>query len=103
MFVNASNLIRKPALFTLLVCCLVPFATHAQSSSDRFDGKWRLRLTYSKISSSNPRCSGGLIPDPMIISNGKLSGLLNHSARDTCYMRGAVNPNGVLENAACDS
>ncbi len=103
MFVNASNLIRKSALFTLLLCSHVLFATHAQSSNDRFDGKWRLSLTYSRISSSNSRCSGDMRPDPMTISNGILSGLLNHSDRGACYMGGAVDPNGALENAVCDS
>ncbi len=93
----------KSVPLSLLLCCLVPLATHAQSSNDRFDGKWRLNLTFSRAASSDSRCSGYLYPDPMIISNGKLSGLLSHSARGVCYMRGAVNPNGALENAICDS
>ena len=77
--------------------------TLAQSSNDRFDGKWRLSLTYSRAASSDPRCSGHLLPDPMTISNGKLSGVLNHNRRGTCFMRGAVKANGELEDAACDS
>ena len=103
MIVNASSPFRKFATFTLLPCCLVLFAMQLPVADNRFDGKWRLSLTYSKASSSDSRCSGHLLRDPMTISNGKLSGVLNHSGRGTCFMSGAVKPNGALENAECDS
>jgi hypothetical protein len=93
----------KPAPLSLLLCFLVLFGTSARSSDVRFDGKWRLDLTYSRAASSDRRCSGHLLADPMTISNGKLSGLLNHSTRGTCFMRGAVDSNGVLKDAECHS
>ncbi len=101
MNTNAPNLTGISASITLVLCSLVLSASLAHSAESRLDGKWQMDITYSRMSSSNPRCQGHLLPDPLVITNGKLSGLLNQSEGQTCRIQGTINQKGELQNAKC--
>ena len=103
MSINAPIRTGISASITLLLFSFLLSATLAHGAEDRFDGKWRMNVTYSKSASSDARCMEDLLADPMIIKNGKLSGLLNSAGRRSCRMRGTVTQNGELRNAKCVS
>jgi hypothetical protein len=79
-------------LSLVLVILSLGLAVHAQSSVR--DGKWKVEITYSKRSSSNPDCAGHLFPDPMVVTSGRISGILNHSDRGSVFLSGSVSEDG---------
>ncbi len=93
----------KLVALTFLAFYLGIFAGSAQAADGNFDGKWRVSIEYSQISSSDPKCRGFLQPDPMIITNGKISGIINHTIHGACFLKGSVTADGALKNAKCES
>jgi hypothetical protein len=59
-----------------------------------FDGKYRMKIAYSKKSSSNPKCEGYLFPDPFTVKGGKVSGTLRHNRRGVVFLDGTVSDDG---------
>jgi hypothetical protein len=89
---------------TIAVFLLVSAASTSQSAAQSmWDGKWKASIEYSKRSSSNPECSGHLFPDPFVVKNGQIVGILNHSDRGTIFLSGKVAKDGSFAASGAGS
>ena len=73
---------------------------NAEGADNPFDGKWKISITYSTLASSSSVCRGGLGDDPLVVTGGKLSGLLNHTDWGTVAVEGSLAADGTLQEAA---
>ena len=62
----------------------------------KWDGKWKISIEYSRESSSNQACWGNMFNDPMVITNGRVSGILRHNRRGAVFLSGQVADDGTI-------
>jgi hypothetical protein len=88
-----KKVISAIAIALLTVIAMPVLKSVAAGSAD---GSYRLEIKYSKFSSADPRCEGYLFPEPMIVSDGKVTGTLRHNRRGLVFLNGTVATDGIL-------
>ena len=77
---------------TAVLVSTVPISNAVAQS--KWDGEWVISIEYSRSSSSSPACAGHLFPDPMTVSNGRITGVLRHEQRGAVFLSGSVTEDG---------
>lgn len=80
----------------LALMTYVAMPVSLSSAQSAWDGSWRMKIEYSKRSSSNPTCSGYLFPDPFVVKNGRISGTLRHDKKGAIFLSGTVTADGTF-------
>lgn len=88
----------KTVISAIAVALIAVIAVPPSKSiaAEAADGSYRLEITYSKNSSADPKCDGYLFPEPMKVSDGKVSGTLRHNRRGVVFLSGTVAADGAL-------
>jgi hypothetical protein len=60
------------------------------------DGSYQPEFNYYKISPSNPKCSGRILPSPFVVKDSKISGTLRHYKHGAISMSGEVAVDGSI-------
>lgn len=75
---------------------VIALPTSKSIAAGAADGSYRMEIKYSKVSSADPRCEGYLFPEPMKVSDGKVSGALRHNRRGLVFLKGTIAADGTL-------
>ena len=81
---------------TIALIAIIAVPASKSVAAEAADGSYRLEIKYSKSSSADPKCEGYLFPEPMKVSNGKISGTLRHNRRGVVFLSGTVAADGTL-------